>query len=258
MRKVVTQKKLLLIALLITAVSAGALMLRSQQQNQTRERKPPRPGTIPALIEKSQDDEIRLGVEIDYPTFGSLDALADSSDAVIRGKVVGSRSLMCNRMEFVCTQFRVKVLELLWGSILDNRRGSDEIPSFRPGVDHHSQRPGPGPDEIVVTLPGGSIVVNGKRVRAGVADQKELKNGQEYVLFLTWISESRHTTLGNNTYALMGGPQGGVEIQGDQIQSMAPAYHHDHPIRFEVESLLKGHLGLLTSHFEERRLGRRP
>lgn len=248
-------KKLFFVVLLVAAVTGGAFILRSQQ---TREKKPPRPGTIRALVEKAPGTEVQLGKEIEYPTFESLDDLADSSEVVIHGEIVASRPFMCDQMRFVCTQFRVRVLEVLWGSIPDERRGRDDIPTFRPGVDARPQKLGPGSSEIVVTQPGGNLEVNGKQVRAFVADQHMLVRGGQYILFLKWIPATRLTLFGSETYMLTGGPQGGAELQDGRVRSLAPSYLPNHPIRFEVESLLQGNLGLFRSHFESRRVGRRP
>lgn len=258
-----------IILLLIAAVSIGALVLHSQQQRQAVERRPPRPGTIPAMLENPEiKGDISFGRNALFPTYQSLDALTDASDVVVRGRVLASRSYPCDEMRFVCTEFRFKVEEVFSGSILPNRRGMDRIPTLKdrvtgksataatPREDRVAEREGPGPDEIVVTQAGGTILINGRRVTAGVADQKSLMRGGEYVLFLTWVSDNGKARVGHNTYHLMAGTQAAIELSDDQARSLLE--DQGHPIRFEVDSLLQNNRALLHRHLELRRLGRRP
>lgn len=253
-----------IVLLLMTAVSIGALVLHSQQQRQAVERRPPRPGTIPAMLENPEvKGDISFGLNALFPTYQSLDSLADASDVVVRGRVVASRSYPCDEMRFVCTEFRFKVEEVFSGSIPANRRGMDRIPTLKdrttgksataatPGENRVAEREGPGPDEIVVTQAGGTIVIDGRRVTAGVADQKLLIRGGEYILFLTWISDNGRARVGHNTYQLMAGTQAAIELRDDQANSLLK--DQSHPIRFELDSLLQNNRALLHRHLELRR-----
>lgn len=248
--------RLSLLLIVVAVLLGGAWTLRSQQSS-TREKRPPKPGTLRAKIQDPTiSGEIRLGLHVEWPGFPTLDAIADASDAVIRGKVVGLRSFPCHRDRFVCTQFRVSVAEILWGSIPEDRRGTDRIPTWTPGK--ASTFPGPGPNEIVVTQEGGVLFMEGRRIVAKVSDEKTLKKDQEYILFLSWIPPERSTIQGSNTYLLAAGMQGVIEVDGESVKSMIALVDAGHPVNLEVERTFQGNRVLLFAHFEERRLGRRP
>jgi hypothetical protein len=248
--------KLSLLIILVAVLLGGAWTLRSQQSG-TREKRPPKPGTLRALVEDPNvGGDIRLPIFFDYALFQNLDALADASDAVIAGWVVSFRSFPCSRDEFVCTQFRMRVTEILSGSIPQDRRGADRIPTAAPGK--ATTFPGPGPNEIVITQSGGLISMEGRRVVAYVIDEELLQKDHEYILFLHWVPEGEKTVQGSNTYHIMGGPQGAIEVDGEQVRSMVNPRDTEHPIRNQVETLLKANKELLRAHFEERRLVRRP
>ncbi|MGH9861213.1 MAG: hypothetical protein ACRD5F_14420 [Candidatus Acidiferrales bacterium] len=255
--------------LLIAGVSIGALVLYSQQVRQPVARRPPTPGTIPAMLENpAVKGDITIGSHASAPAYESLDALADASDAVVRGRVVASRSYPCDEMRFVCTEFRFKVEEVFNGRIPANRRGVDGIPTLKdratgkratratPRENRVAEFEGPGHDEITITQAGGTVRINGRRVSAWVADQQMLLRGAEYILFLTWISDSSKARVGINTYQLTAGPQAGIVLQDTKIKSLLK--DPSHPIRFEVDSLLQNDRSLLHRHLEMRRLGRRP
>jgi len=260
--------RLFLPSVVVVLLLAGGILLISQQRPRI-DKRPPRPGTIPAMLENPNiQGDIRFGLNVEFPVYQSLDALTDASDAVVRGKVVASRSYPCNDMRFVCTESRLKVEDVLSGSIPANRRGVDRIPTLKdkrtggrasaatPRSELFTEFEGPGPDEIVVTQAGGALLMNGRRVIASVADQKMLERGREYILFLTWVPENGTTSAGANTYHLTAGPQSAIEVEGDQIHSMLA--DQSHPVRFEVDRFLKNNRALFHSHLEQRRLGRRP
>jgi hypothetical protein len=164
-------RRLFPVALLVAAISGGAYVLGSQQ---VREKKPPKPGTLRAMIENpSLTGDIRIGRHVRIPMYENLAALEADSDAVIHGRVLAARSYPCDEMTFVCTEYRFQIHEVLTGSIPGDRRGTDRIPILKdrttgkqatratPEENRVAMREGPGPDEIVVTQAGGVLVMDG-------------------------------------------------------------------------------------------------
>jgi hypothetical protein len=247
------RKSFLFFLLVLSAVSAGSFVLRGQQ-NQTREKSPAKPGSLRAMVENpSIVGDVRVGRDVEIPSYRRLASLADASDVVVRGKVLAARSYPCDEMSFVCTEFRFKVEEVLSGTIPDDRRGKDRIPTFSPGIDPKPQRIGPAADEIVVTQAGGAIVMEGRRVAAYIVDQEMLRVHGEYILFLTWVAENAAIRVGRETYHLTAGPQSAIAVEDGQARSLVSSRLWSHPIRSEIEGPLRKDLGMAISEIKRPR-----
>ena len=131
---------------------------------------------IPDLVQREKDDVevyrlLPLGVDA---TGGSLPSTSEilrritcNANAVVRGVVKDKSSQLTEGESFVFTDYEITVEE-----VLKNNNAA------------------PIGNEITLTRPGGTILLNGKRVRAIDESFQPLKVGGEYILFLRFLSET--------------------------------------------------------------------
>ena len=244
------------------AVALAVIYLYGQQSDLAK-RTPPAPGTIPALIaDPAQQGDIKLVRNVDFAEIPTIDSLADRSDAVVLGRIVASRAFPCDQLTFVCTEFRFKVRQVIWGSVPADRRGKDHIgvtldkngkpaTESTPSAERVIQYPGPALDEIVVAQFGGVLKTNRRRVIANVADQVPLRPGREYVLFVKWIPDSSPTRSGSQVYQICGGNQAEFEVSDNQLRPLVT--DPTHPVLADLEGTFGANLLRLISHFQQRR-----
>ena len=130
---------------------------------------------IPDLARKEKNDVevyrlLPLGADlsgVEVPASETIKRITCSADAVVIGKVRDKASQLTEGEGFVFTDYEFTVREVL--------KNNEAAPII---------------GEISVTRPGGSVVLNGKRVRAVDESFKPLIIGQEYMLFLRFLPQT--------------------------------------------------------------------
>jgi hypothetical protein len=180
-----------------TVVQEGVMTERQKEHSKLYERYNTK-DKIPALVEKEKDDLqvyrlAPLGAEVSEPLSVNeiLAKITCKADVVVLGRVKDQASQLTENESFVFTDYVVVVEQVL---------KSGESSSVTDS------------SEITVTGPGGTIVLNGKRVSAVDESFLPLKTGGQYILFLRMIpATGAYMPIENGD---------SFEVQGNQIKTV--------------------------------------
>lgn len=159
-----------------TPVQRG-VMTETQKEHSRLYKKYDTPRKIPDLVRTEKDDVevyrlLPLGADLSggpEPTVSEmLKRVTCNSNAVVIGTVKYKASQLTESESFVFTDYAITVKEVL---------KNNELAPI-------------GTGEINVTRPGGTIILNGKIVRALDELFKPLTVGQEYILFLRFLPKT--------------------------------------------------------------------
>jgi len=132
-----------------------------------------------------------------------LEAFASSADAVVVGTTQSSVSALSEHQSFIFTDWTIAVNEV----IKNNSASSIEVGA-----------------QIIVTRPGGTLVLNGRNVKINMASFLPFRQNRQYVLFLKYIPQTgAYMGLQDQTFELfqhavvkMNPGSGGVVMENKQ------------------------------------------
>ena len=242
-----------LLALVILISASGYFLIRSERGAASRrsdwddQRK-----VVYRVRHEKGRQSIQCGIDIDYAIVATLDELIDHSNPVVVGTVTGTNGVLCDDLEFVCTESRVKIGRVLWGGVSPKMRGKYHItmPLQADAILPNILTAEPALDEIVVLQPGGELNLEGRRVIASTSDGPPLRVGKKYVLFLNYVPASPRYMFGSDGYEPYGGSQAIMEISDGKLRYAA--WDTSHPIGRELRAKFDNRPEQLFEHFAQR------